>query len=55
MEKKIVVTVKTVYGNELNYPVCDNAKLFAALASSKTLTEANLSKVKAAGWEVIYK
>lgn len=52
--KKIQVTIKTVYGNDHTYPVCDTAKLFAALANQKTLTNSSLNLIKNAGYEIEY-
>lgn len=34
----IIVSIKSVYGNEVIYPVCEQAKLLARLAGTKTLT-----------------
>ena len=35
--KTLIVKKKNVYGNELIYPVCQNAILFSCIAGSKTL------------------
>tara|TARA_R100001443_G_scaffold108702_3_gene119522 strand:- start:8058 stop:8258 length:201 start_codon:yes stop_codon:yes gene_type:complete len=53
MSRAIVITVKTVYGVETVYPVCEDAKLFAAIAGTKTLTLDTLEKAKALGYELI--
>jgi hypothetical protein len=50
--KKIIVEVKSVYGNEAIYPVCDDAKLFASLAGTKTLTRPALEIIKKLGYAV---
>lgn len=50
---QIVVTIKSVYGNELVYPVCEKAKLFAKLSGSKTLTHSALRDIKALGYAVV--
>lgn len=52
--KAIQVTIKNVFGNDNIYPVCDTAKLFAKLASTKTLTNHALDTIKAAGYTVEY-
>lgn len=45
--------VKSVYGNELIYPVSREAILFAELTGKKTLNETDLNKIKAIGFEVV--
>ena len=52
---RIIVEIKNVYGNELVYPICDDAKLFAAIASAKTLTLDTLQKIKSLGYAIIVK
>jgi len=49
---KITVIIKNVYGNEVVYPVCEQAKLFARLAGTKTLTLESLSLITALGYEI---
>lgn len=49
----ITVRVKNNYGNNLVYPVCDKAKLFASIACSKTLTSATIKDIKSLGYKVI--
>jgi hypothetical protein len=46
---KIIIAIKTVYGNQSIYPVCDNAKLFAEIAGTKTLTKQAIQKIMALG------
>jgi hypothetical protein len=41
-----------VYGRQVVYPVCDKAKVFAAIADTKTLTETNLRRIKKLGYEI---
>ncbi len=50
----IHVKEKNVYGNDLVYPVCDKAKLFAQIAGSKTLTEQTLTCIVKMGFMVDY-
>jgi len=52
MNKEILVRIKTVYGNDLIYPVCDNAQKFAVLTNKKTLSKNELAYIKALGFEV---
>lgn len=49
---QITVSIKSVYGNELIYPVSENAKQFAALTGKKTLTRQALGIIKRLGYEV---
>ena len=49
---QITVAIKSVYGNELIYPISDNAKLFAILTRKKTLTKQALATIKKLGYEV---
>jgi hypothetical protein len=48
----IQVTIKTVYGKDLIYPVDDKAKLFAELVGLKTLTTKHIDLIKALGFTV---
>ena len=48
----IVVKMKSVYGNDLIYPVCPKAKLFARIAGSKTLTSHTIRKIYELGYEI---
>lgn len=50
--QKIIVQIKTVYGNEMIYPICDQAKCFAMIAGTKTLTRSSLSIIKKMGYEI---
>ena len=48
----ITVTIKNVYGNEMVYPYSHHAKIFAALARTKTLTHDTLSLIKTLGYTI---
>ena len=48
----IHVRVMDVYGKRVVYPVCDKAKVFASIADTVTLTEANLKRIKKLGYEI---
>jgi len=52
MTKSIKVTIKTVYGVETVYPVCNDAHTFAQIAGTKTLTLETISNVKRLGYSV---
>lgn len=49
---KIIVDIKTVYGNDLVYPVCENAKLFCSIANSKTLSSQTIKSIKSLGFTI---
>jgi hypothetical protein len=49
---KITVEFKQVYGNDLCYPVCDKAKLFAKLCNRKTLSVGDIETIKQLGYAI---
>ena len=49
---KITIEIKSVYGRECIYPVCDAAKQFTALTGKKTLDRENLEAIKKLGYEI---
>jgi hypothetical protein len=49
---QILVEVKNVYGVQTVYPICEQAKFFAALAGTKTLTPQALKLIKQASYQV---
>ena len=51
--KQITVKIKNVYGKDLYYPVCQEAKRFARIVGSTTLTPRTLKKLMFLGYEVI--
>lgn len=52
MNQTIVVKIKDVYGTQTIYPVCEIAKGLAALAGTKTLTQASIKIIKSLGYQV---
>ena len=48
----IKVKIKTVYGEERIYPICDKANAFASIAGTKTLTQQTIDQVKTLGYEI---
>ena len=50
---QIKVQIRTVYGVETVYPICDKAKAFASIARTKTLTPEILYQIKALGYGII--
>lgn len=52
MHKGIKVSIKSVYGSDVAYPVCDDAKEFANLAGTKTLTASAIRSIRRLGYAV---
>jgi hypothetical protein len=50
MDKQIKVERRSVYGVMKYYPVCNNAKLFARIARTTTLTPEVLRHVQSLGF-----
>lgn len=50
--KEITVKVKEVYGHPKYYPHCEDAKVFAAIAGTATLTENTLRRIMKLGYKV---
>jgi hypothetical protein len=48
----ITIKIKSVYGNELIYPVCPKAIAFAKIAGTKTLSHNNLCQIEAFGFSI---
>ena len=46
------VRVMDVYGKRVVYPVCEKAKVFASIADTKSLTEANLRRIQKLGYTI---
>ena len=49
---KIDVYYKNVYGNDLCYPACEEAKIFAGIAGQKTLSTYTITMIEILGYEV---
>jgi hypothetical protein len=47
---ELTIEIKNVYGVQTVYPVCDQAKFFAALAGTKTLTAQAVRLIKQRGY-----
>lgn len=55
MSDSIVIKIEKNYGVEVIYPVCRNAKAFAQIAKTKTLTLDTIHLIKSLGFELIRK
>jgi hypothetical protein len=49
---EITVKRKTVYGNEVVYPVCDTANCLTMLGDTKTITPRQIGIIKALGYKI---
>ena len=50
---EIVVRRKTLYGNDVIYPVCDTAVCLTMLGDTKTLTQRQIGIIKALGYKIV--
>lgn len=48
----IIISIRSVYGRESLYPVCETAQRFCALLNTKTLTREALKHIQALGYSV---
>lgn len=51
--KTVTVTVRRVYGMPVIYPSDANARSFAAIAGTKTLTRQTVRQIKNLGFEIV--
>ena len=51
--KTITVQIKYNYGNKAIYPICDDAKLFANIARTTTLTDRTIATIKKLGYSIL--
>lgn len=52
MQTSITVKEKSVYGNTLVYPVCEQSVKLAALINRKTFPDSDMRHIKSLGFEV---
>ena len=50
MSKELIVEKKNVFGQELVYPICENAKRVALLTGQKTLSSTSIIIIKRLGF-----
>ena len=50
MSKELIVEKKNGFGQELVYPICENAKRFALLTGQKTLSSTSIIIIKRLGF-----
>jgi len=46
----LIIELKTVYGNDLIYPICDKAKKLCSLTNQKTFSQFAINKLKELGY-----
>ena len=46
------VEKKNVFGNDLVYPICNQAKLLTSLTGQKTLTQGAINTIKRLGYKL---
>jgi hypothetical protein len=51
--KTIIVKIKNVFGEDLIYPICKDAKTFTLLTGKKTLNMSDVGNIKALGYKVV--
>lgn len=52
MVLSIQIEIRSVYGEDKAYPVCDKSKAFAAIAGTKTLTRSTLIETMRIGFSI---
>jgi hypothetical protein len=52
---QLIVEKKSVYGNQLIYPICNKAKLFASISGNKTLLPEVIEDIKKLGYKLTTK
>jgi len=52
---ELIVEKKSVYGNQLIYPICSKAKLFASISGNKTLLPEVIESIKKLGYKLTTK
>lgn len=52
MTNNIQIAIRSVYGNELIYPICSNADCFAAIARKKTFSFDDLTQIHNLGYSI---
>ena len=49
---EINVYYKNVYGNDLCYPSCEDAKIFASIVGKKTLPHYTIERIQKLGYKI---
>lgn len=51
--QKIQLSIKSTYGNQLIYPMCETALKLAKLAGKKTLNGSDIKTIRELGYQVV--
>lgn len=51
---RVVFRVDRVYGNLVVYPACENSRILASIAGTKTLTLEALAKIALLGFDIAF-
>ena len=49
-EQEVLVTIKSIYGEDRIYPACKVSTTFASIAGTKTLTDYTIDQMKSLGY-----
>jgi len=49
---QITLKTKSVYGNDLMYPVCETSQKFANLLNKKTFSHTDINIIKSLGYQI---
>ena len=52
---ELIVEKKSVYGNQLVYPICEKSKMFALISGHKTLMPNVIELLKKLGYKITTK
>ena len=52
IKMEINVYYKNVYGTDLCYPACDDAKIFVGIAGQKTLSDYTIERIQKLGYKI---
>lgn len=55
LDQEITIQIKNVYGEDKAYPVCPKAKIFAEIASTKTLLPEDMKRIQQLGYKITVK
>jgi len=51
IDKRLVVKIKSVWGTERIYPICEKSRLFATLIGTKTLDKSAIVLIRQLGYD----
>jgi hypothetical protein len=51
----VTIAIKSNYGKEAIYPICETAKVFAEIAGTKTVSRGLLKQIESLGYTITIK